>query len=274
MPTTQNELPADLGSGDAYYTLISREGETATYRSTLHAQGAWNVGEQHMAPATGVLVHELQRFQPREGMRLVRISLDILGFIPGGEFTVTTQVTRPGRTIELLEARLEAGGRTSIVATAWRLLTSDTSEVATSEDGAPLPAPEELAAWDMHSMWPGGYIESLTCRYDPESVQGHGRVWFSNPYGMVLGEETTPLVKLLGMVDTANGIARRFDPREWLFPNVDLQIHLYRDPVGEVLGLDTVQNAGPDGVGLTSSVLHDRQGPFGRAEQILTLRRR
>jgi hypothetical protein len=30
---------------------------------------------------------------------------------------------------------------------------------------------------------------------------------------------------------------------------------------------------GRDGIGLTSTVLHDRQGPFGRAEQILTLRR-
>lgn len=29
---------------------------------------------------------------------------------------------------------------------------------------------------------------------------------------------------------------------------------------------------GDDGIGLTSSVLHDIYGPFGRSEQILTLR--
>ncbi|MEG1157701.1 MAG: thioesterase family protein, partial [Acinetobacter sp.] len=30
---------------------------------------------------------------------------------------------------------------------------------------------------------------------------------------------------------------------------------------------------GDDGIGLTSAVLHDEQGPFGRSEQILTLRK-
>jgi hypothetical protein len=30
---------------------------------------------------------------------------------------------------------------------------------------------------------------------------------------------------------------------------------------------------GSDGIGLTSTVLHDLEGPFGRAEQILTIRK-
>jgi hypothetical protein len=36
------------------------------------------------------------------------------------------------------------------------------------------------------------------------------------------------------------------------------------------LGLETVQQYGSDGIGLTSAVLHDVYGPFGRSEQILT----
>ena len=51
-----------------------------------------------------------------------------------------------------------------------------------------------------------------------------------------------------------------------------MQIHLYRMPKGKWLGLETVQQYGDDGIGLTSSVLHDETGPFGRSEQILTLR--
>ena len=57
-----------------------------------------------------------------------------------------------------------------------------------------------------------------------------------------------------------------------MFPNVDLSLHIYREPVGEWLGLDSTVTFAGDGVGLTSSVLHDEQGPFGRSEQILTLR--
>ena len=48
---------------------------------------------------------------------------------------------------------------------------------------------------------------------------------------------------------------------------------MYRAPTGRWLGLETVQQYGKDGIGLTSSVLHDLHGPFGRAEQILTLRK-
>ena len=57
-----------------------------------------------------------------------------------------------------------------------------------------------------------------------------------------------------------------------MFPNVDLSIHLYRSPVWGWVGLDTTVIFGADGVGLTSTTLHDRLGPVGRAEQILTVR--
>ena len=57
-----------------------------------------------------------------------------------------------------------------------------------------------------------------------------------------------------------------------MFPNLDLQIHMYREPEGQWLGLEVQQSYGTDGIGLTSTVLHDTSGPFGRAEQILTVR--
>lgn len=271
MAPSPDQLPTDLGEGQAYYQLISRDGDRATYRSTLHAQGAWNVGEQHMAPATGVLSHEMLRFQAREGVRLVRLSLDIIGFIPGGEFTVTTRMVRPGRTIELVESVLEAHGRTSIIARGWRLQTSDTSAIEAIQEPR-IPGHEDTPRWEMGGLWGGGYITSLDGRRATDSVPGHARAWLSNSLDMVAGEDTADVVKLLGMVDTANGISQALHPSEWLFPNVDLQIHLFREPRGRWLGYETMQSVGADGVGLTSSVLHDEQGPFGRAEQILTIR--
>ena len=38
------------------------------------------------------------------------------------------------------------------------------------------------------------------------------------------------------------------------------------------MGLDTRQQYGANGVGLTSATLHDEEGPFGHCEQILTVR--
>ena len=88
----------------AYYSLIQREqhtdgSTTAYYRSNIHAQGAWNPHEQHMAPATGILCVELEQFQPRSEMRIGRVGLDIFGLIAFGEFSITTRMIRPCKTI-------------------------------------------------------------------------------------------------------------------------------------------------------------------------------
>ncbi len=67
-------------------------------------------------------------------------------------------------------------------------------------------------------------------------------------------------------------MAVRADPRKVTFPNLDLTLHVFRPPTGEWIGLDTRVSFGPGGVGLTSSVLHDPDGPFGTVNQALTVR--
>lgn len=262
----------------AYYQLIDKHTDpqgvvTARYRSTLHAQGAWNEHEQHMAPASGIIAAELEQFQPRDDMRIGRISYDIFGLIAAGEFSITTRVLRPGKTIELLEAEMRANDRTCIVARAWRMCTQDSSAVAGLEDQA-VQQPDSLPAWDGMACWPGGFIQSIETRADASRRAGKGIVWITNEKAMVENQPTSDFVHLMGMVDTANGIVpRQGNKFAWAFPNLDLQVHLHRYPTGQWLGLEAVQQYGSDGIGLTSAVLHDVHGPFGRSEQILTLRK-
>ncbi|WP_418906729.1 thioesterase family protein [Glutamicibacter endophyticus] len=267
-PAPEN-LADELAVGGFYYQRLG----AGRFRSSIHAQGAWNEHEQHMGPASGILTHELANFQPRDEMRLSRLSFDILGIIPGGEFEIRTRMLRPGRTIELLEAELVAGGRTSIIARAWRIIAGDSSAVSGTDD-AWIPTPEQCVEVDITNIWPGGYIRSLEIRHAPETRPGHGIVWVRNPLRLLDSENTSDMVRLIGMVDTANGVAPRATPGagSWMFPNVDLQIHLYRQPQGQWLGFSTKQAYGAEGIGLTSSVLHDELGPFGHSEQILTVR--
>lgn len=266
----------------AYYKLMSRTDNdgvsVARYQSTIHAQGAWNEHEQHMAPATGILCAELEQFNPREEMRIGRISLDIFGLISFGEFDIVTKVIRGGRTIELIESSMIANGKTCIVARAWRMLTSDTTEVHGLEDDH-VSHPEDLPNWQGMQSWGGGFIRSITTHASPNRRAGKGVVWIHTPLEMVEGQKTSDFVRLMGLVDTANGIVPRIQQDnsqggiEWLFPNLDLQIHMHRLPQGEWLGIEAVQQIGTDGIGLTSSVLHDVHGVFGRSEQILTVRK-
>lgn len=262
-----------------YYELLNREIKTdgtqvAHYRPTKNTQGAWNENEQHMAPATGAICVELEKFQPRDDMRIGRISLDILGMIHLDDFQITTRCIRPGRTIELLESVFEAKGRTCIIARTWRMITEDTSKVAGLED-IPMPSYKTLPNWEGMSVWSGGYIQSVSQNIKVvDRRPGKGKVWITNKLEMVKGETTSPFVKLMGMVDTMNGVVvRQEDPFTHMFPNVDLQIHLYRLPLGTWLGLEVDQQYGKDGIGLTTAVLHDEKGPFGHAEQILTVRK-
>jgi len=243
------------------------------FESTIHAQGAWNDHEQHMAPVAGLLAHTIEQFAPRPELRIARISYDILGLIPAGEFQIVTAMLRPGRTIELLQADMVSGGRTAVRATAWRLLRSDTSEVQGIEDER-MPGPAEAEPTSYSSVWPGGYIRSIEPRVLPGHAIGRGRVWLRTEHPLV-DQPFSDLARLIGMVDTSNGVATRVKPGpdSYTYPNVDLQVHLYREPRGEWLGLQNSVSFGPDGIGLTSTVLHDTEGPFGRAEQILTIRK-
>jgi hypothetical protein len=241
------------------------------YRSTEHAQGAWSADEQHMAPVAALLTHALELCSPRADVTLSRVAFDILGRIPAGEVEVAARVIRPGRTIELVEAEMTAAGRTVVRATAWRLAVSDTTAVAGTEL-APLPGPERAEPFEMAAIWPGGFIRSVEARMLGERVPGRSSVWLRSLVDVVDGQPASAEAGLIGLIDTANGVAVRTKPGDVMFPNTDLTVHLFRRPSGAWLGLQTEVSFGTDGLGLTSAVLHDLDGPFGRSAQTLTVR--
>jgi hypothetical protein len=247
----------------------------SAFDSVIHAQGAWRDDELHMAPVSGLVTAEILAHEPRPDLRVARLSFEILGTLHYGPLTITTRTVRPGRTIELVESTLEAQGRTALVARAWRLITSDTADRGVDNVPGLTPMADCAGYPDMEQRWPGGFIRSLDIRVAPDHAPGHGRCWMTSRVGMVAGEPTADLVKLMGMVDAANGVAPVLPngPGGYGYANVDLQVHLYRAPTGSWLGLATTSHLGPDGIGLTSAVLHDAVGPFGRSEQIQTVRK-
>ncbi len=253
---------------DFYYVAQGK----GRYAPTLRAQGAWQETEQHMAPVAGLLVHCLERHDPRPELQWARITFDILGMIHLEETTVVTRTLRPGRTIELVEATASAGGRDVVRATAWRLARADTAQVAGVEAPS-LPGPDGVPPWTGMEHWGGGFIHSLEF-LSAESRPGRGQAWVRTPVGLVDGEESSRFARWCGLLDVANGVANRRPPTEWLYPNVDLTLHLHRQPEGEWVGLDTSVSWGPGGTGQTSSVVHDRSGPVGTVEQSLTIRAR
>lgn len=266
-----DHLPDLQEHPSAYYLRLSED----TYQPTLNVQGAWNPHEQHMAPVGGLLAHAVLRHEPRPDLALARISYDILGLMPALPTTVTVRTVRPGRTIELVEATGWVDSRPVVRAQAWRLSRQDTTAVAGGLPD-PMPAPADCLAWSPSELWPGGYIRSIELVHGPDKRSGRGQAWLRTPLQIVADEPVSPVAGFLLLVDTANGMNTLVDPRQWAFPNIDMTVHLYRDPdgtPGRWIGFDTLVTVGPAGVGLTSTTLHDEAGPVGRAEQILTVRR-
>ncbi|MFF4896316.1 thioesterase family protein [Streptomyces sp. NPDC001068] len=244
------------------------------YKPTPRAGGAWAPDEQHFSPLSGLVVHALDRYRAAgrdDGLLLSRISYDILGRLALDECEIEVETVRPGRTIELLEAVVRISGRAVLRARAWYLTALDTSAVAGGPDDRLAP-PDSLAPWPAGELWPGGYIDSVEIRPVVPRRPGRTAAWVSSPVELVAGVPVSPLAAFLTLVDTANGIAVRQSPAEWMFPNVDLTIHLHRQPRAGWTGLDTKVTFGPTGQGLTSTVLHDVDGPVGHATQILTVR--
>lgn len=119
------------------------------FRATDLVGGAWDPTEQHVAPALGLLAHlvETDSATRRDDLRPVRLSFDVLGTLPIDVMDVEVGVLRPGRTVELVEARLLHAGRAAVLLRAWRARSYDTRAIA----GTPLARiapPDAMEPWD------------------------------------------------------------------------------------------------------------------------------
>ncbi|MGH3758883.1 thioesterase family protein [Actinophytocola sp.] len=256
---------------DAFYEPLG----DGRFASTVHATGPWSPGTQHVGPPSALLVRALEALPPAAPMLLARVTVEILGPVPVAELTVTAGVERPGRAVELVGAELSADGRSVARARAWRHIRSDTSAVAVGVD-EPLPPPEAGEPMYRPEGWGAGYLDAMEWR----ALAGHlgkpgpATVWARQGVDLVAGERPTGLQRLFVVADSGNGVSSRVDPREWLFINSELTVHLYREPAGEWIALDATTAIGPDGVGAAFTVLHDVDGPVGRGAQALLVRPR
>jgi hypothetical protein len=243
-----------------------------TFRATEHTGGAWDLETQHIAPALGLLAHAVE--QDRDARRsddlvLTRLSYDILGTVPIAEFEIGVEVVRAGRTIELVEAVLTYGERPAVRLRAWLMKERDTAEIQ-GTGHPPIAGPDEMPGWDPTSIWRGGFIASVEVRRD-QAEPGRASYWVRTTQPL-LDEEISRTAAVAGLLDVANGMTVRAAPTAVAFPNVDLTAHLFARPGDGWLGFDTAVSFGAEGLGLTTSVIHDEDGPVGTSSQLLTVR--
>lgn len=250
--------------------------DAGRYVATELTRGPWDPNHQHAGPSAALIGREVERAGRIEGGRTARLTLEILRPIPIGPVSLTADVTRPGRTVELVEAVLaDAEGAELVRARAWRIRTAEVDLAGgLVPEAPPPPSPETL---EPVAFFPTGqdvgYHTAMEARFAAGAFLelGPATAWFRMRCALVEGEEPSPLERVLAAADSGNGISGTLDFRRYVFVNTDLTVNLFRPPVGEWVCLDAVTHPEPSGVGLADTALHDEQGRIGRATQTLVI---
>lgn len=238
------------------------------WQATAHTTGPWDPRFQHGGPPSALLGRAVEHCSPREDMVVARMTVEILGALPVGELELRSRVLRPGRSVELVEAVLSAGGRDAARAAAWRVLRATQS--VPSRDLVPPPLPDESAE-GLPEGWVDGYLSAVEWRFVEGrfDVQGPATVWSRLLHPLVPDEEPSPLVRVMAVADSGNGVSSELPITGWHFINPELTVHLHREAVGEWVCLDARTAVSPGGSGLATSVLSDADGPLGVGAQSL-----
>lgn len=259
--------------------IFVAEGEL--FVPTEHARGPWDPGALHGGAPAALMAAALERFEPGAELPVARIGFEFLRPIPSQPLAVAIEATRPGRRVQELAVELRADGELVCRASALRLQpVPDGLPTAGAAAEAAMPPPEEgdpvrfaLDSSDTTSF----AASAMEMRFldrpltSGPGTSGAARVWMRLREPLLPGEPPSALARLAATADFGNGVAAALPFERFLFINADLHIHLHRQPRGEWIGLDARTLLAAGGTGLAESVLHDLDGPVGRAFQSLVV---
>ncbi len=246
--------------------------DEATFDSSPWTAGPWGPDKQHAGPPSALLARAIERFEPRDGHRLGRVSIDVLGAVPVAPLRIEVERLRSGRRLELFEARAVADGRAVLVARAWRLACAP-SDFPTLPERVPRTPPELPVAVPIRlpGVHRDGYLSAVDFRFERGSFDepGPALAWGRPRVPLLAGEEPTPWQQALLVADSGSGISLAADPVRHRAINCDLVVTLHRDPATEWIGLDAATTTNGGSGAMTTTTLLDREGPIGMATQTL-----
>lgn len=268
--------------GRAFYELLDESAPGASHaearvRSTEHTIGPWDPRLQHAGPPAALLTRAIRHLTGLpEGGLPARLCFDILAPVPVAELVVRSGVVRPGRRIGLAEAELAPAAhpdRPVMTLRAWVLRRRPQEDMALAllASEAPAPAGRDAPVMPRPDGWRPGYLDAIEWRWGKGRFEqpGPAAVWARVLVTLIDGESLDPVERLVAVADSASGISAVADPRDVLFVNTDLTLHLNRPPRGEEIWMTASTVVHGCGVGCANGELGDCDGAVARSAQTL-----
>ncbi|GLZ06659.1 hypothetical protein Acsp03_41250 [Actinomadura sp. NBRC 104412] len=243
------------------------------FAATAATAGPWSRGFQHAGPVSALLGRAFERHEPSPGLRVARLTMEILRPVPVAPLEVTVRTVRPGRRINLLEAELSGEDGPVARATAWRIAAAPAHLEPTAH--TPVPPPLPAVPTVLGTAWPNanmaGYLSCMEWRVVEGAFgrPGPAAVWARSRIPLVAGEDDTPLVRALTLADSMSGVGSQLDFAKWFIINTDLTVALHRDPDGEWIFMRARIHTDPGGCAMAEAELADPSGGFGSGLQTL-----
>ncbi|MFC4068896.1 thioesterase family protein [Actinoplanes subglobosus] len=242
------------------------------FESTTATTSPWDERMQHGGPPSGLLARAIELTRPDADMPIARLTVDFLGPIPQGRVRTEARIARPGRRVELVEARLFAGDRLAVTASAWRINTQKniSEEYAHSATPPLLPGPQPQDFFTgLSPDW--GYGRAIEWRFVQGSFNDPGPVslWARVRLPLVAGEPPSPIQHLAVLADSTNGVSAVLPLNDWLFIPPTLTVTLARPPQGPWLHLAAHTTIAPSGTGIAQADLSDPSGFVAQIAQPL-----
>jgi hypothetical protein len=254
--------------------LFQLSGAT-TYKPTVFTRGPWDPTMLHGGPVAALFAEVLQGMAPSESQP-VRLTVDLVRPVPLAPLTMTTEVVRSGRRLQVVAGELRAVDK--VVARATLALIAPAPFDA-SRYNPPSPPPPDGPDDDVDPEFrPPIGAESfvggaMDFRFAPPVGLGHGVGWLRLRRAVLPGVAISPLARAAAAADVGNAVSSRRDPElaRVSFVNADLSLSLSRPPEGEWIRLESFARWEPTGIGWVRSKMSDRVGEVGAVSNALVL---
>jgi Thioesterase-like superfamily len=244
------------------------------YVATELGLGPWYPGALHGGAPAALIAHSLAESVPDPGLRLTRITYELVRPVMVGPMSVSVETVRPGRRVTLLDAFVRDGAGIEVMR-ARGLFVRPSAISAGSDESPPFPGPEEGVANDWARAEPMFATHAMELRFVQGSfgAVGPATAWFRLRVPLIAGEAVLGIDRVAAAGDFGNGIGTELDWAAHSFINPDLTMSVERDPVDEWVALQSHMRVVQGSVAIAQSVLWDRRGRIGQALQSLLVDR-